>query len=35
VAFLFLGLMPIAHSLALFGIQVPHIEPPIYQPLGG
>ncbi len=34
VAFLFLGLMPIAHSLALFGIQFPHIEPPIYQPLG-
>lgn len=35
VAFLFLGLMPIAHSLALFGIQIPHIEPPIYQPLSG
>ena len=35
VAFLFLGLVPIAHSLALFGIQVSHIEPPIYQPLGG
>jgi sulfite exporter TauE/SafE len=35
VAFLFLGLMPIAHSLVLFGIQVPHVEPPIYQPLGG
>jgi sulfite exporter TauE/SafE len=34
VAFLLLGLMPIAHGLALFGIPVPHIEPPIYQPLG-
>ncbi|MFC7228604.1 sulfite exporter TauE/SafE family protein [Salinirubellus salinus] len=35
VAFLVLGLMPIAHALALFGLQVPHLEPPIYQPLGG
>jgi sulfite exporter TauE/SafE len=35
VAFVLLGLMPIAHSLALFGVQIPHIEPPIYQPLGG
>jgi sulfite exporter TauE/SafE len=34
-AFLILGLMPIAHSLSLFGIPVPHIEPPIYQPLSG
>jgi sulfite exporter TauE/SafE len=35
VAFVLLGLMPIAHALALFGIPVPHVEPPIYQPLGG
>lgn len=35
VAFLILGLMPIAHGLALFGVHIPHIEPPIYQPLGG
>jgi sulfite exporter TauE/SafE len=34
VAFLLLGLMPIAHSLSLFGIAIPHVEPPIYQPLG-
>jgi hypothetical protein len=33
VAFLLLGLMPIAHSLSLFGIAIPHVEPPIYQPL--
>lgn len=33
VAFVVLGVMPIAHSLALFGVQIPHIEPPIYQPL--
>lgn len=32
VAFLVLGVMPIAHSLAVFGIHIPHVEPPIYQP---
>lgn len=35
VAFVVLGLMPIAHGLGSFGVPVPHIEPPIYQPLAG
>jgi sulfite exporter TauE/SafE len=35
VAFVVLGLMPIAHGLALFGVPVPHVELPIYQPLSG
>jgi sulfite exporter TauE/SafE len=34
VAFLAMGWMPIAHGLGLIGVPVPHIEPPIYQPLG-
>lgn len=33
LAFLLLGWMPLAHGLELFGIHVPHIELPIYQPL--
>lgn len=33
VAFLVLGWMPLAHGLELFGIHVPHVELPIYQPL--
>ncbi len=33
VAFLVLGWMPIAHSLASLGIYIPHLDPPIYQPL--
>ncbi|WP_135306071.1 sulfite exporter TauE/SafE family protein [Haloarcula amylovorans] len=32
VAFLFMGWMPLAHSLALLGVSVPHVEIPIYQP---
>jgi sulfite exporter TauE/SafE len=35
VAFLLLGWMPLAHGLSLFGINVPHIELPVYQPLSG
>ncbi|WP_246989612.1 sulfite exporter TauE/SafE family protein [Halorientalis marina] len=35
VAFVILGLMPIAHGLGAFGVPIPHVEPPIYQPLGG
>jgi sulfite exporter TauE/SafE len=35
VAFVLLGLMPIAHGLSLFGVPVPHVDPPIYQPLTG
>ena len=35
VAFVVLGVMPISHSLALFGIDVPHVEPPYYQPIVG
>lgn len=33
VAFLLLGWMPVAHSLALLGVPVPHVELPYYQPL--
>lgn len=33
VAFLVMGWMPLSHGLELFGIHVPHVEPPIYQPL--
>jgi hypothetical protein len=32
VAFLVMGWMPIAHSLELFGISIPHIEVPVYSP---
>ncbi|GAB7095357.1 sulfite exporter TauE/SafE family protein [Halolamina litorea] len=32
VAFLAMGWMPIAHSLQLFGIAIPHIEVPVYLP---
>ena len=32
-AFVLLGWIPLAHGLALLGIGVPHLEPPIYQPL--
>lgn len=32
VAFLAMGWMPIAHSLELFGISIPHIEVPVYTP---
>jgi sulfite exporter TauE/SafE len=35
VAFLALGLLPIAHGLAAVGVPVPHVELPVYQPLGG
>lgn len=34
VAFVIAGLMPISHGLMLLGVPVPHIEIPIYQPLG-
>lgn len=33
VGFLVMGWMLLAHSLALVGVQVPHVEIPIYQPL--
>jgi sulfite exporter TauE/SafE len=33
VAFLVMGWMPLAHGLELLGITLPHVEPPIYQPL--
>ena len=33
VAFVVLGLMPIAHGLALLGVAVPHVDLPVYQPL--
>lgn len=33
VAFIVLGLMPLAHGLSLVGIEIPHVEPPVYQPL--
>jgi sulfite exporter TauE/SafE len=33
VGFLLMGWMPLAHGLSLYGIHLPHIEPPIYQPL--
>jgi sulfite exporter TauE/SafE len=33
VAFLIMGWMPLAHGLSLYGIRLPHVEPPIYQPL--
>ncbi|WP_264383109.1 sulfite exporter TauE/SafE family protein [Halocatena marina] len=33
IAFLIMGWMPLSHGLELFGIHVPHVEPPIYQPL--
>ncbi|KPN29143.1 hypothetical protein SY89_03377 [Halolamina pelagica] len=32
VAFLVMGWMPIAHSLSLFGIEIPHVEVPVYLP---
>jgi hypothetical protein len=35
VAFVVLALMPIAHGLSILGVPVPHVEPPIYQPLAG
>jgi len=31
-AFLVMGWMPIAHSLSLFGIEIPHVEVPVYLP---
>lgn len=34
VAFLALGYLPLSHGLALLGVPVPHVEVPIYQPLG-
>lgn len=34
VAFVIAGLMPISHGLMLLGVPVPHVEIPIYQPLG-
>ncbi len=33
IGFLVMGWMLLSHSLALIGIQVPHVEIPIYQPL--
>lgn len=33
IAFLVMGWMPLAHGLELFGIHVPYVQPPIYQPL--
>lgn len=33
IAFFLMGWMPLAHELAVFGIPVPHIELPVYQPL--
>lgn len=33
VAFVLLGLLPIVHALALFGLPVPHVKLPVYQPL--
>jgi len=33
VAFLVMGWMPLAHALGLFGVAVPHVEVPFYQPL--
>ena len=35
VAFVVLGYVPLAHGLMLFGIHVPHLELPFYQPLEG
>jgi sulfite exporter TauE/SafE len=35
VAFIVLGYIPLAHGLALLGLPVPMVKPPIYQPLGG
>ncbi|MFW5911390.1 MAG: sulfite exporter TauE/SafE family protein [Halolamina sp.] len=32
VAFLLLGWMPLAHSLELVGVSIPHIEVPVYNP---
>ena len=33
IGFLIMGWMLLAHTLSLFGIHLPHFEPPIYQPL--
>jgi len=33
IGFLVMGWMPLAHGLDVVGIHVPHVEPPIYQPL--
>ena len=34
VAFVALAYLPLSHGLMLFGIHVPHVHVPIYQPLG-
>lgn len=31
--FLVMGWMPLAHGLELFGVPIPHVEVPVYQPL--
>lgn len=33
-AFLVLGYIPLSHGLMLLGVDVPHVDVPIYQPLG-
>lgn len=35
VAFLVLGYIPLSHGLMLFGVHLPHLEVPFYQPLEG
>lgn len=34
IAFLLLGLLPLAHGLSILGVPVPHPNVPVYQPLG-
>jgi hypothetical protein len=34
VAFIALAYLPLSHGLMLFGVDVPHVHVPIYQPLG-
>lgn len=34
VAFIALGWIPLSHGLSLAGVPVPHVDVPIYQPLG-
>jgi hypothetical protein len=34
VAFVALAYLPLSHGLMLFGVDVPHVHVPIYQPLG-
>lgn len=33
IGFLLMGWMLLSHTLSLFGIHLPHLDPPIYQPL--